>query len=630
MLLAACKVAGVHHMAFPRSEHKAVKARLDRQGIVYTTRTDKEVGRYPVDSLHRSPWGHKLKVESVTRLTGVDRHPFKQWLTPKQKKDIGKAVYEVVKLKKMAAAKAIGLPDPKDYGNPEDLPIGKLMLYFIQKHEARRSGTHNDIRFGADKLMSFATKKEMPGPGERIATFQQPLHNMDYGPWSGIISKGYGAGKVTSKTKGEIVVLEASPRHIKFVTAHTARPSVYNMVRVTPKDGKAFWLTTNDTPTEGIEAEKVHYTKVPAEQIDKLMDPKYVMTGKVDGALVFAKLMKDHVEVLSHRKTRAGLPITHTYRVGVAGRTDIPKELQGTVLKGELYGMRKNKAIRASELGGILNSALNKSLRKQEDTGTKLKIMLHGVEEHGGEKWPVDSPVYKSRGIIQQALKVLPPDVFHEPEYAFTEPKKRRMWKMITEGRNPLTHEGVVATPVEGGIPSKVKPVESHDVYIREFFPGEGRLADRAVGGFKYSLTPDGPVVGEVGSGLDDEVRKDMFHTPQKYVGRVAKLEAQEQFISGALRAPVYKNLHEDPDLKQKASNPVLQALLKAKGLSDRGDYGGKHEIMRQLISSAPGNFGIDSASAGVYGITHAPTGFRMHLPKQVVPPEALNQMETL
>lgn len=62
-----------------------------------------------------------------------------------------------------------------------------------------------------------------------------------------------------------------------------------------------------------------------------------------------------------------------------------------------------------------------------------------------------------------------------------------------------------------------------------------------------------------------------------------------------------------------------VKHLLKAKRYSDKGDYAAKHQIMRGLIAANPAEFVVDSEQNGIVGITHVPTGFRMHLPNTAV-----------
>lgn len=62
-----------------------------------------------------------------------------------------------------------------------------------------------------------------------------------------------------------------------------------------------------------------------------------------------------------------------------------------------------------------------------------------------------------------------------------------------------------------------------------------------------------------------------------------------------------------------------LEQLLAAKAHSDKGQYAAKAEVLRKMMSESPQDFMVDSAKGGIYGLTHIPTGFRIHLPKEQV-----------
>ena len=68
-----------------------------------------------------------------------------------------------------------------------------------------------------------------------------------------------------------------------------------------------------------------------------------------------------------------------------------------------------------------------------------------------------------------------------------------------------------------------------------------------------------------------------------------------------------------------KAKASVLSRLLEAKRLSDGRQYKQKHNIMRGLVKEHKLDFYVDSEENGILGITHLPTGFRMHLPDHVL-----------
>lgn len=64
---------------------------------------------------------------------------------------------------------------------------------------------------------------------------------------------------------------------------------------------------------------------------------------------------------------------------------------------------------------------------------------------------------------------------------------------------------------------------------------------------------------------------------------------------------------------------PTVTDLKKAKQYSDAKQYEQKHQLLYQLIKNSPEEFYVDSDSKGILGLTHELTGFKIHVPKQVV-----------
>lgn len=230
----------------------------------------------------------------------------------------------------------------------------------------------------------------------------------------------------------------------------------------------------------------------------------------------------------------------------------------------------------ASELGGILNATIANSLKRQREKNVRMRMALFDVAKYGRKRMTKEMPYLERLAKVKEVASVLPAGVFTVPE-TFTDPEEqRKLWDQIVAGQHPLTTEGIVAHPLAGGRPAKAKVYPEYDVFVREVFPGEGGLAGKGAGGFSYSTTPDGPIVGRVGTGFDMSTREDMLSAPEEWVGRKARIRAQEQFPSGAYRAPVFIALHEDypmnkaafqldPDvLKRMATSPVGMGLLGA------------------------------------------------------------------
>lgn len=624
---------------------------------------------------------------------------------------------------------AIGLPDPTRYGDLSKVAPGQLLDWIVQRHQARRAGEHFDVRMGTPDtgLFSWAVRKGLPQPGGKHLAVRQPLHEHGYRDFEGEIPSGYGAGRVSKHDEGRVLVTRVEPSAIHFTVAHRRYPERYLLTRST--DPKR-WLLINTTRTDVVPHEKVRYTSIPAQEVRKVLSrlaPGSAVQAKIDGAAALTRLFRDHAEIVSYRTAReSGRPIVHTERV-FHGRPEIkvPPELVGSVLRGELYGVGPDgRAIPPQQLGGLLNSAVGKSIEQQRAGGIKLRKMLFDIQQLGSEPVSSEVPYAQRRAMLERILPHLPESVFHLPEEATTPAAAQALWDRIASGKHPLTREGIVIHPATG-TPRKVKLRQEHDVHIREIFPGTGKYRGVGAGGFRYSHTPAGPIVGKVGTGLSDELRKEMHSDPQAFVGRVARVLSQGKLPSGALRAPSLLSLHEDYPLKaaqaaldgmlggpgggccaslrqtlpsphekqdsekgcqeaqrscsasaglqasaaslpqswagtekdgnlhlspDRPSIPCLVAhapgtkpsplsfeklsaqaadlvtkskleqLLMAKAESDRRNYRAKHAIMRKLITAAPDEFVIDSEQAGLVGITHLPTGFRMHLPRSVLP----------
>jgi GNAT superfamily N-acetyltransferase len=154
-------------------------------------------------------------------------------------------------------------PDLKRFGDVTKLPKAKALRFVIQKHLAERSGTHYDARIGNPELglLSWATKKEWPGPGGKIMLFQQPVHPYAYGDFQGTLRGGYGKGEVRTHSKGDVTVTAAEPGKLSFTVTRGGVPEQYTMIRRTgsPKSPQSArqartqggsWLLVNHTPAE--------------------------------------------------------------------------------------------------------------------------------------------------------------------------------------------------------------------------------------------------------------------------------------------------------------------------------------------------------------------------------------------
>ena len=506
-------------------------------------------------------------------------------LTPKKKKK-----------RRKRGEDATGILDRRNYGDLQQLQPGELISLFRQQHDSQRAGLHEDYRIGRPDtgLFSWATKKELPPPGKRIAFFRQPLHDFGYGSFEGQL-KGYGAGTVRSKEKGQVLVTGAGPDKVEFTTANQRYPQRYTLLH--PQQyGDKTWLLSNVTPQGPVDYNKVHMSSIPRDRVESALQqlpPGSSVQPKLDGAATLTKLLRNGVEVTSYRVGANGRPLVHTERIfHNRPKLEIPPELVNTVLKGELHGLQgatcdeaggdaaaaenstgetqqgglpaegaaggslsagnplpgrpAQRVIEPQDLGGLLNSTLANSIAEQQRRKIKLQVMLYGIQQYGNQAIDPNVVPYGERlAMIRKVLEHLPAEHFFTPQEATTPEAAVQLWREIEAGQHPLTREGVVIHPATGR-PQKGKLTEDQDVHITGMFPGEGRLAGTHAGGFTYATAPGGPEVGRVGTGLTDRIRQDMLQHPEQYIGRVARVRSQGPFASGALRAPSFLALHED------------------------------------------------------------------------------------
>jgi hypothetical protein len=448
---------------------------------------------------------------------------------------------------------ALGLPNPNRYGNTSQLPVGQLIDWVVQRHLAERAGEHYDVRLGTPNLglLSWAVRKGLPAHGQKHLAIQQPVHSHSYKDFQGTIARGYGKGDVFTHDKGQALITRTSSNAVHFTVAHKGNPERFVLVKTGQgRDGKG-WLLINLTPTEPLGAEKKRYVPVSPERAEALIKnlPDVSTQPKIDGAHAVMQILKDKLEVVSPRIAKTNRPILYTEKLfhGIPNPYDynVPSNLRGTQMRGEVYASDPSgNIIHPGELGGLLNSTIANSIKKQQAKGLNLRTALFDIDKLG--KKPVgDVPYLERYKMLESLLPHLPKNV-HVIEQATNPDAAMGLWNKIREGKHGLSQEGIVIhRPI--GNPYKAKLRNESDVWVREIFPGEGKYKGIGAGGYKYSLTPEGPIVGNVGTGLTDADRTDMWSNQQNYVGRVAKILSQEQFPSGAFRAPVHHSMHLDP-----------------------------------------------------------------------------------
>lgn len=223
-------------------------------------------------------------------------------------------------------------------------------------HHAKRSGTHTDIRLGnpaSGIAHSLVLPKQtaLPEPGESalvIPTFDHTIPYMDY---FGPISTKYGLGVVEKGRRTQTEVYHADPSDepgtkLRFNLYEGDFPEEF-AVR---KDQKGRWFIHNKTQTRekrpDIPAEKPKYKEIDPGKIDVTDDRQSIMP-KLDGAHAIIDLKAGRSpRAFSYRvakRAKTGF-IEHTHKMPGMLTKKVPKELDGTVLRAEIVGVKGSDA----------------------------------------------------------------------------------------------------------------------------------------------------------------------------------------------------------------------------------------------------------------------------------------------
>lgn len=427
---------------------------------------------------------------------------------------------------------APGLPSRKRF-DPIDQKGNTRLV--VQEHNARTR--HYDMRLKDKGIAHSWVIRSLPGDKKKTLAIQQPTHTAKYMNFEGDIKKGYGAGTVKKVYDKDVKVHSASDDKIKMKLPE----GEFVMVRTKDKN----WLMIK---TSAITSKQRYKTGV----VD-LSNPDTVLQPKVDGAHTIMELSDEEAnEIYSYRTSKkTGKPVQHSDQLPHLRDLEIPKSLSGTTLRVELYGKTDKGPLPAEQIGGILNAGTQKSIEKQKQLAP-LQPYVFNIEKFKG-KDVSQEPYAKKLEMMKQIESKVP--ILRVAETATTPEEKKKMFNDIKNRKHPDTVEGVVEwhKTKPGGAPVRQKFRDSHDVYIRDIYPAISKSGEpkQEAGGFAYSLTPKGKIIGNVGTGFTQEKRKDMLANPDKYVGMVARVKSPQQYSSGALRAPAFYSMDIEKNLKR-------------------------------------------------------------------------------
>lgn len=492
-------------------------------------------------------------------------------------------------------------------------------------HEAERAGKHIDLRLGNPATgiaHSFVLPKRtaLPKPGEMALAVPTYDHTLGYMDYAGPITTDYGRGVVQKGRRAKTEVYHAEPNDpkktlVRFNLYDGPQPEEFAIVR-TKKGALLINKTQTREKRPDIPAEKPTYGEVPIDNVDPTND-RQVMMPKLDGAHGVIDLRAGRSpRVFSYRvakKAETGL-IEHTHKMPELLKDKVPKELDGTILRGEILAVGKGGVLPAEQIGGMLNSKVWESRAKQQEVGARLQAFPFDVVKYKGREMS-GAPFSEKLKVLKEVEEKIA-DLWI-PEIAVTPVEKIDLLNKVKSKQHPLTEEGVVLVePGRAARPIKAKIAPDFDVYVRKVHPAKsgktGELHDRA-GSISYSWTPDGPIVGQVGGFKHDEGR-DMLRDPDEYVGRVAKVRATKMFKGkngemGALFQPRFHGWHLDKGAVEKTAKfswgPLTGGLAGAGiggGLGGLAGYYRPTDRSGQLISDATGAQRRKAALRGATG----------------------------
>lgn len=421
---------------------------------------------------------------------------------------------------------APGIPDKNIKASLPSFTNPQKWEFVLHDHKADKAGQHYDMRLGdpsTNQAHSWVVRS-WPKPGEKVLAVMQPTHTVRYMDFSGVIEDGYGKGTVDIAERNQVEVTKSEPNKITFNKYNGGSIEKFALVRTNGDQ----WVLVNYTTSKQIGKFFSESPKFKMKDWSNKYTPKLgdVLLPKIDGAYATTILRpnKPPVVLSSRVSKKTGLPIEYTPKIyNLLGQIS-PSELGTTILRTEVFATKAdNSELPNRTLGGILNANVWKSRELQKKFSAPLQLAATDVIRYRGRDVS-KLPIQAKLDIIDNISKKFP--IIQDPR----EVEKR-------------THffEGKVVW--RDNKPHKVKVKPDYDVYVKNIFADKN---NKMAGGFEYSLTPDGPVVGRVGTGWKHNEKVDMLKNPQDYINRVAKVYAMEQHPSGALRAPSFYTWHLD------------------------------------------------------------------------------------
>jgi len=247
----------------------------------------------------------------------------------------------------------------------------------------------------------------------------------------------------------------------------------------------------------------------------KAFEKGSVMEEKIDGACAGWKTDKEgRVELTSPRLSKkTGNPIRYTHKLPNI-RRDFPSNLKNASGEGELWHRRGPNFVAA-----VLNSNPFRARLLQRKYGpVRLKLFNLNEEKPYAERYEALREIAKSSGPSIELVKQHNPK---SPESAISFAEWCR-----SDSKSP--RDGFVAKDPDAVEVAwhKGKPTDAHDLAIRGFTPGEGKM-EGSLGSLQVECA-DGSIVS-IGTGFSDFQRNWIWEHKGELMDEVVQIEFHER-----------------------------------------------------------------------------------------------------
>jgi SNF2 family DNA or RNA helicase len=250
-------------------------------------------------------------------------------------------------------------------------------LFTRQRHEADRMGLHYDLRLvHGDKAYSFATKKDMPGPGEIIGVFEQPVHDRAYALSKKVVIPAgqWGAGTTYLDWIRKAKVADHSTEDKLII--YTKDGEKFLLKKSPTKENETSWIFRNITgmgKSENPYLKKIKAEKEPKIEVEKQASTNiYLIKIAKQEAKKQEVLKKHQEEALAQLEESGGIILHHSTG---SGKTK-------TFLEAIRRNQEKNKGSRSLIIApASLTTNIDKEIAKHKIKLDRALLDVYSYEK---------------------------------------------------------------------------------------------------------------------------------------------------------------------------------------------------------------------------------------------------------